>query len=164
MGLADALTWGTPSDMGDTPMDQNTDTPTTADQPQPAPDTGPNPLQADVDKWKALSRKHEQSWQQAQSTISDLQAQLSAKDTDLQARDTELLRYRVGLAQGVPARLIDRLKGSTEAEMVDDAKGLLESIPTPPPARPAAPPPTPVTPDQGGPQEAFAAFVGPALN
>lgn len=130
---------------------------------QPQPDTGIQALQADLDKWKALARKHEADWKSSQQTITDLQGQLSAKDTDLQARETDLLRYRVGVAQGVPSALIERLKGSTEQELLDDAKGLIESIPKPTPG-PAAPPPTPLNKDVSSKEEAFTAFVGPALN
>ena len=135
--------------------------PTPAQLPQP--DTGLQALQADLDKWKALARKHEADWKSSQQTIADLQGQLSAKDTDLQARQADLLRYRVGVAQGVPPALIERLRGSTEQELLDDAKGLLESIPKPDPG-PSAPPPTPLAPDASSKEEAFAAFMGPALN
>lgn len=143
-------------------METENDTP--AGPPEGTPAPPPNPLQAEVDKWKGLSRKHEQSWQQAQATITDLQAQLSAKDNDLQSRDADLLRFRVGLAQGVPVNLIDRLKGSTEQELLDDAKGLLDAMPTPTPAPTGAPPPTPITPDPPTQSEAFAEFFGSALN
>lgn len=139
------------------------DNPPSDPTPTPDPTPGPNPLQAEVDKWKGLSRKHESSWQQAQSTITDLQNQLSAKDTDLQARDAALLRYQVGLAQGVPVNLIDRLKGATEDELTQDAKGLISAMPTPPPAPAGAPPPTPITPDPPSQSEAFASFFGSAL-
>lgn len=47
------------------------------------------------------------------------------KDLDLKTKEAELLRLRVAAKKRVPVDLIDRLKGSTEAEIEADADILL---------------------------------------
>lgn len=56
--------------------------------------------------------------------------QSSQKVTALEA---DVLRLRVGLKHGLPEKVIDRLRGSTEEELLADAQALLESFS---PARP----------------------------
>lgn len=44
------------------------------------------------------------------------------------AAESALARYKVATAKGVPADLVDRLKGSTEQELAEDADRLLALI------------------------------------
>jgi hypothetical protein len=58
-----------------------------------------------------------------------------AKVTDAEHRavgaEMALARMRVGIAEGLPGELIDRLRGDTEAEMAEDARRLLDAFPKP---------------------------------
>lgn len=59
------------------------------------------------------------------------------KDTRIQALEAENLRIRIGARHGLPDELIDRLRGSTEDEILADAEKLLAlvSVPKAPPTR-----------------------------
>jgi hypothetical protein len=52
------------------------------------------------------------------------------KGEKVTALEAENLRLRVGLKHGLPSDLIDRLKGSTEEEIVEDAEKLLSLFST----------------------------------
>jgi hypothetical protein len=50
------------------------------------------------------------------------------KDTRITALEAENLRLRVGARHGLPEALIERLKGNTEEEILQDAEKLLELV------------------------------------
>lgn len=52
--------------------------------------------------------------------------------------ETELARMRVAIAKGLPADLVDRLRGDTPEELEADADKLLELVTPPPPGVPQA--------------------------
>lgn len=72
---------------------------------------------ADQQNWQSLAEKRQQE---------ATEAQLSAKQAQM-----DLLRYQVGSAQGVPAPLIERLRGGSREEFEADAKQILALIPKP---------------------------------
>ncbi|WP_314325447.1 hypothetical protein [Paenarthrobacter ilicis] len=60
-------------------------------------------------------------------------AEAKAKDADgkdnrITALEAENLRFRVGARHGLPEALIERLKGNTEEEILQDAEKLLELV------------------------------------
>lgn len=53
---------------------------------------------------------------------------VTAKDNQIGTLSAENLRLRVGYELGLPANLVDRLKGTTREELVADAETLLELV------------------------------------
>ncbi|MDP5182172.1 hypothetical protein QOZ88_05945 [Blastococcus sp. BMG 814] len=99
-------------------------------------DTEPTDLTAQVEKWKALARKHENAWKstadkarqfdeltEAQKTelqkATDRAAAAEAKAAEIEAR---AMRAEVAAAKGIPANL---LSGSTQEELEASADALL---------------------------------------
>lgn len=99
-------------------------------------DTEPTDLAAQVEKWKALARKHEGNWKatadkarqfdeltEAQKTelqkATDRATAAEAKAAEIEARAT---RAEVAAAKGVPANL---LSGTTQEELEASADALL---------------------------------------
>jgi len=110
----------------------------------------------EVEKWKAMSRKNEDDKKanaEKAKLADDLQAKLDAAEAsklteaekaaksiadlaksveDLKASSaaSELaaLRVRVGAAKGVPAKMIDRLRGNDETSIAADADEILTDI------------------------------------
>jgi hypothetical protein len=60
-----------------------------------------------------------------------LDERLVAAEKAAAERETALLRYRVGVAKGLPPDLVERLRGSTEEELAADADSLLKILPPP---------------------------------
>lgn len=58
-------------------------------------------------------------------------AGVTEKDSRIGELESTVLRYEVGYELGLPAPLVDRLKGSTRDELIDDAKSLLDLVGTP---------------------------------
>ncbi|MGC3954627.1 MAG: hypothetical protein QM804_10295 [Propionicimonas sp.] len=131
------------------PAAQPTPTPTDS----PKPDTGDAPVdwKAEAEKWKSLSRKHEDASkanadkaklyddaQEAAKTEAQKQADALAKlAAENEALKVSNLRAQVAEAKGVPAAL---LTGSTQAEIEAAAEALLAfrgEAPKPPAAPPA---------------------------
>lgn len=117
------------------------------------PDTGTAPVtdwQAEAEKWKALSRKHEDSSkanadkaklyddaQEAAKTEAQKQADALAKlQQENEALKVTNLRAKVAEEKGVPAAL---LTGSTQAEIEAAADALIAFRGEQKPATPAAP-------------------------
>lgn len=73
---------------------------------------------------KDLADKGE--WQQI---AEQREAEKAALEAKLAEQERAALRLRVGVAAGLPAELIDRLKGSTEAELTADAETLKSLVP-----------------------------------
>lgn len=124
------------------------------------------------DAEKARKALQEQIDQIEAAKLSDLEkAQKAATDaatTAAQAQQ-EALRLRVAMSKGVPANLVDRLRGSTEEEIAADADELLKFV-TPPTGAGQQPAPRPdlsqgvgSTGSSNDPAAQFAAFLGKQL-
>lgn len=116
---------------------QGDDTP---EAPQEAPE------QPDTD-WKALSRKNEAAAKKARAELASLRKQLEQMVSPEQAADTatqlaeaqkalseaetERLRWRVATIKGLPPEMAERLIGSTEEEMAEDADRLASLLAKP---------------------------------
>lgn len=99
-------------------------------------------LKAEVDKWKALSRKHEAAAKKGQTAAEKLAEIEQANLTELQkeqaarkaaedrANQLELQHLQTSVASDkkLPAYLAGRLKGSTKAELEADADAILKEI------------------------------------
>lgn len=105
-------------------------------------------LADEVDKWKAMARKHEKAAKAYEAAEAErAQAEMTELDKAQQAASEatstvlELRRRLVAVEHGLPAELAARLQGTTEDELVEDAKRLAELLP---------PKPTTPTPAQAG--------------
>lgn len=101
----------------------------------PAPDTGAEKLQAEVDKWKALARKHEGESKKMRdeldalkkagdTTKSDMDkviAKLDAAEKRAAEADRRALHGEVVAATGLSMAKVARLKGETVEELMADA-------------------------------------------
>lgn len=109
-----------------------------------------------------------------QANLSELQkAQKAAADATASASQAqqEALRLRVAVNKGLPASLVDRLRGSTEEEMTADADELLKLVtPQQGVVQPAGPRPDLSqgarggTAAQGDPAKEFEVFLNKQLN
>lgn len=102
----------------------------------------PEQLQAEVDKWKALSRKNEgeaktnrdaaaklATLEESQKTEAQkLEDRAKTAETALASATLNSTRLHVALTKGLPPELAVRLQGSTEAEMEADADSLLALV------------------------------------
>jgi hypothetical protein len=82
-----------------------------------------------------------------EQTVQELTTKAETVEGKLAELEPENLRLRVALETGLPAELIDRLKGDDEDELKADAESLLKLVV--PDGDPPARPPRPV-PSQGG--------------
>jgi hypothetical protein len=115
------------------------------DAPPPTPPTTeadkPDPI-AELEKWRALARKHEAEAKRNAEAAAKLKALEDAQKSEIerireaaelakreaeQAR-TEALRWRVAARLQLPAQLASRLQGTSEEEIEADAKELLAAI------------------------------------
>ena len=90
---------------------------------------------ADYEDLKAKAagadREKDEKTGNLQKKIEDLTAKITEADAKIKAYELEALRAKVAAAEGVPAEFVTRLKGTTEKELVADAKalsGALEAI------------------------------------
>lgn len=126
--------------------------------PEPAaPDTETPDPKAEADKWKALSRKHEQQAKENAAAAQKLAAIEEASKTEAQKAadkmaeyerrtaeaETKALRYEVGVEKGIPTKLLRYLTGATKDEIEANADQLLADFgpatgpePVTPPSRP----------------------------
>jgi nucleotide-binding universal stress UspA family protein len=122
-------------------------TPPNGDPSNPTPPAGEVDWQKEAEKWKALSRKNEESAKANAGAAAELQtikdSQLNAEQkaqkaaekavAEATAAKTELARYRVAASKGVPAEL---LTGADETTLNAQADALLafmgRQTPTPP--------------------------------
>lgn len=100
-------------------------------------------LEADRDKWKELSRKHEKRSEENATAADELkrlreskqtdEEKVAAKLADLEKRANEAehraLRSEVADRKGLTAAQRKRLQGATREELEADADDLLESFP-----------------------------------
>lgn len=99
--------------------------------------------EADRDKWKELSRKHEKRSEDNSTAADELKRLKESKQTDeekvaaklaeLEKRtnesDRRALRAEIAQAKGLTAAQTKRLQGTTKEELEADADDLLESFP-----------------------------------
>lgn len=110
---------------------------------QQSADTEPD-WKAEAEKWKGLARKHEETWKANSEKVAEYDRLVEASKTDQQRLEeraaaaegkvtglaAENLRYRVGLAKGLPPQLIGRLQGASQEELEKDADVLFEQFGT----------------------------------
>jgi len=124
------------------------DTPPTEPTPEAEPDTPPDTppsdkdLAAEVDKWKAMARKHEGAAKAnadaarklaeiedaAKSEAERLADQATKAEQRATRAETALARLRVAASKGLPPDLADRLVGATEEELAEDADRLMALV------------------------------------
>ena len=88
-----------------------------------------------------------------------LKSEADAAKTRAEKAETDLIRFKVGATLGLPVKLAERLRGSTEEEMLADGKELLATIqPTEPttPVKPTGPIIKPTNPAGGQQPETLA--------
>ena len=99
--------------------------------------------EADRDKWKDLSRKHEKRSEENATAADELKALKESKQTDEEKLATKLadlekraneadhraLRAEIAQAKGLTAAQAKRLQGTNKEELEADADDLLESFP-----------------------------------
>lgn len=109
--------------------------------PDPKPDDKPDP-QAEIDKWKALARKHEQQAKanaDAAKKLSELEdagrseiEKAAAKVAEAEKRATEAearaLRMEVAQERGLDAKQVKYLSGGTREELEANAAQLIEDF------------------------------------
>jgi len=121
--------------------DTNQATPETPaqDPEQPKPEA---PKKAAETDWRAEAKKWEQRAKENSTAAQRLAALEEAQKTEAQklaeraeaaekerdAMRLETLRARVAITKGVPADLVDRLRGDTEDDLAEDADRLLALI------------------------------------
>ncbi|QLQ37982.1 capsid assembly scaffolding protein Gp46 family protein [Micromonospora robiginosa] len=109
------------------------------EQANQAPDELRDPGKKALQEERAKARKATRELAEAQARLkefedrdkTELQKLTEAQQTAEQraaAAEQALARYRVATAKGVPADLVDRLRGDTEDELAADADRLLEVI------------------------------------
>lgn len=59
------------------------------------------------------------------------QAELTERDEKLRGMELDAMRKQVAADAGLPATFADRIRGNTQEEMAEDAKGLLAALPKP---------------------------------
>lgn len=117
-----------------------------ADAPSTSDAEATDPV-AEAAKWKEMSRKHEKAAKAYEARLREIEDSQKSEQQKLaeraeaaerlaSEREGALLRYRVAVAKNIPAELVDRLRGDTEDELVEDADRLLGLLQPPtPPAR-----------------------------
>lgn len=125
----------------DTSQDTGTDSGAGSDDAQDGQEQTPD-YKAEAEKWKALSRKHEQrakANEAAAKRVEELESSSKteterladqAKAAQKRAEDAEqrALRYEVALDKQVPANLMKFLSGESREDMEASADELLEAI------------------------------------
>lgn len=112
------------------------------------PDKGGDDLQAELDKWKALARQHENLWKSTGLTkeeLSEAKALIAkAREADANSKtaedriavlerkiaeaDANALRLEVAAAKGLTPAMARRLVGSTREELEADADELVTHV------------------------------------
>lgn len=97
---------------------------------------------AEVEKWKALARKHEarakenagaaqrlaEIEEQGKSESERLAERIASAERRAEDAERKALRYEVAAAKGVPSKLMRFLQGNTEEELTASADELLEAV------------------------------------
>jgi hypothetical protein len=127
--------------MGDKPEDKTTDDGDTGNKPDGADGGDGKDLAAEVEKWKTMSRRHEQRAKEnaaAAQRLKELEdadkseterLMEASKAAEKRAEEAEAkaLRYEVAADKNVPAKLARFLTGSTREELEAAADELIEA-------------------------------------
>jgi hypothetical protein len=87
------------------------------------------PESFDADKAREKIRKINSENRNLRKRASEAEAKAQdseGKDGKLTALEAENMRLKIGIKHGLDANLLDRLKGDTEEELLEDAEKLLE--------------------------------------
>jgi hypothetical protein len=117
--------------MTETPEGPGAETPPTPDPPKP--DTGTEPSQSEVEKWKALARKHEerakenaeaakkvQQLEDAQKSEQQrLEERAAAAERERDKATADALRYRVAAQHGISGDDVDLLEGVADPDLLE---------------------------------------------
>ena len=126
--------------MGDTTATPQADAPETEATPTPTPDAAQQPTKTEVPPEVAAAlkkaNKEAETLRLKLKAIEDrdlsetekLTARLTEAEKRAEKAEKASLRFRVGNAKGLPARLTERLQGDTEEEMAADADALLAEM------------------------------------
>ena len=114
------------------------------DQPQGENETPATTPQGEGTDWQAMSRKWEGRAKKDAQALADLKKQIEQMVSPDQVADKEMAlaqalaqaqtatlaasKYRIALAEGLPAELADRLIGTTDEELAEDAKRLKSMV------------------------------------
>lgn len=101
-------------------------------------------LQTRLAKFEADQKAQQEKLLKEQQNYQKL---FEEREAELKAERTNNLKMKVALAKGLPASLIDRLRGEDEESLAKDADALLALIK---PAEPEAPKAPGVPPSRGG--------------
>lgn len=119
--------------------------------PAPAADKDAEKLQAEIDKWKALARKHEDQNKAARADLDKLKATGDATKSDMDKvmakleaaekraaeADRRALHGEVVAATGLSMAKVGRLKGETVEELMSDAEQVFDWKPKTDDGKPA---------------------------
>lgn len=126
--------------MGDTAATPTADAPETEATPTTTPDAASQPTKTEVPPEVAAALKKAnkeaetlrlklKAIEDADKTESErLTERLSEAERRAEKAEKAALRFKVGTAKGLPARLTERLQGDTEEEMAADADALLSEM------------------------------------
>lgn len=96
-------------------------------------------IKAELETFKAQQKQAEEAKLKEQNDFKTLYESLQ---NELKAEKQNSLRLKVASQKGIPADLVDRLRGETEEDIAKDAEGLLAFIKSPEPQKgntPSAP-------------------------
>jgi hypothetical protein len=151
-----------------TPTPEGTETPAPQGDPAEAPELGDSGKKAlDAERKRAATAEREAKALKARldqleaANLSELEkAQKAAAEATARLAEYEktTIRQRVALTKGVPADLVDRLRGDTEDEIAADADALMALVSAPKSPRPD-PSQGPRTTASGSTADQFAAAV-----
>lgn len=129
-----------------TPSTENAETPAPQGDPAEAPELGDSGKKAlDAERRRAATAEREAKALKARldqleaANLSELEkAQKAAAEATARLAEYEktTIRQRVALTKGVPADLVDRLRGDTEDEIAADADALMALVTAPKSPRP----------------------------
>lgn len=97
------------------------------DDPDPAGDPDEDPDDDAFDAERALKKIHKANAEAARLRERARKAETD-RDEKVSALEAEKLRLRIGYRLGLPEKLIDRLKGKTEEEILADAEDMLGAL------------------------------------
>jgi chromosome segregation ATPase len=119
-------------------------------------------LRARLKELEPLARKAQELEEAGRSELEKAQKAANEATARLAEYEKTTIRQRVALTKGVPADLVDRLRGDTEDEIAADADALLALVSAPKSPRPD-PSQGPRTTASGTTADQFAAALGGIL-
>ncbi len=81
-------------------------------------------LTAERDSFKTQVEEKEAALTANLTTLEDLQNKVGEKDQTISKYETEKMKTSIALKSGIPLDLVDKLSGSTQEEIEEDAKRL----------------------------------------